>query len=414
MPLTRQSTTALPAAGSHVLVTPFPGRAPHPVTTLSPTITIVVPTFKEAEHLPHLIDLVARVRDMRNLDIDLVIVDDDSCDGSVEIVRSRAETWVQMIVRTADRGLSQAVLEGLRRARGEILVCMDADSSHPLDALPQMLAKLEAGADFVLGSPHVDGGSTSDDWGFFRRLNSRVATLLARPLTAARDPMAGYFALRRSTFENAHDLNPVGSKIALELIVKCGCERVVEVPIHFEHRRVGRSMLTPKQQLSYVRHLRRLYIFKFGVWTQLMQFLVVGGLGTIVNLTLLTMLLALAVPTAAAVATAIWLAVCFNFVLNRRFSFSLARHQSWVRQFVGFIAAYSFGVLINYAVTLGLLARLNGLRPQTAALAGIGAGTALNFLTSRYLVFRLSYVRQERTSDSDRRFSRTMNRTALS
>jgi len=63
------------------------------------------------------------------------------------------------------------------------------------------------------------------DWGFLRWLNSRVATLLARPLTTARDPMAGFFALRRSTFENGRDFNPVGYKIGLELIVKCGCER---------------------------------------------------------------------------------------------------------------------------------------------------------------------------------------------
>jgi dolichol-phosphate mannosyltransferase len=371
-----------------VVRAPFRSGSPQPIAVPPPRITIVVPAFKEAENLPYLIDLVARVRETRKLDIDLVVVDDDSRDGSVEIVRSRPETWVQIIVRTSDRGLSQAVLEGLRRARGEILVCMAADLSHPPDALPQMLAKLEAGADFVLGSRYVAGGSLSGDWGFFRWLNSGVAALLARPLTAVRDPMAGYFALRRSTFENGRDLNPIGYKIGLELIVRCGCERVAEVPIHFEDRRFGKSKLTLKQQLLYLQHLRRLYIFKFGVWTQLMQFLVVGGLGTIVNLALLTMLLAVEVPTAAAVAAAILLAVCFNFVLNRRFSFSLARHQSWVRQFFGYIAACSVGVLINYLVTLSLMARLDGLRPQTAALAGIAAGTAFNFLTSRYLVFR--------------------------
>jgi len=156
---------------------------------------------------------------------------------------------------------------------------------------------------------------------------------------------------------------------------------------------LGRTKVTLTQQLLYVPHLRRLYNFKFGAWTQLMQFLVVGGLGTIVNLALLTMLLAAAAPASAAVAIAILVSVCFNFVLNRRFSFSAARHQPWVRQFVKFIAAYSLGVLINYVVTLSLLARLAGLRPQTAAVAGIAAGTAFNFLTSRFLVFRLSYVR---------------------
>ena len=150
-------------------------------------------------------------------------------------MESSAEPWVQIIVRTEGRGLSQAVLAGLRRARGEVLVCMDADLSHPPEALTPMLHKLRSGADFVVGSRYVEGGSTSHDWGFLRWINSRAATMLALPLTTVRDPMSGFFALRRSTFEAGRDFNPVGYKIGLELIVKCGCERVVEVPIHFEN-----------------------------------------------------------------------------------------------------------------------------------------------------------------------------------
>ena len=359
----------------------------------SPTVTIVVPTYKEAENLPHLIDRVARVREAHGLAIDMLIMDDDSRDGSAGIVASRPEKWVQIIVRTANRGLSEAVLDGLQRARGDVLVCMDADLSHPPEALPQMLDKLQAGADFVVGSRYVEGGSTSDDWGFFRWLNSRVATLLARPLTTVRDPMAGFFALSRSTFENGREFNPIGYKIGLELIVKCCCERVVEIPIHFEDRRFGESKLTVKQQLLYLQHLRRLCVFKHGVWTQLTQFLIVGGLGTIVNLALLTLFIAVGIQTHAAVASAIFLAMCLNFVLNRRFSFHLARQESWVRQFFGFVAASSTGAVINYGTTLSLLAQLPGVRPQTAALTGIAAGTLVNFLASRYLVFRRSHIR---------------------
>jgi dolichol-phosphate mannosyltransferase len=388
--VSQQWATTLSEAGAQLAAASAPFRSLQQTAAYS-SVTIVVPTFQKAEDLQHLIDLGAQLREARTLDLDLVIVDDDSSDGSVELVRSRPEPWVR-IVRTSGRGLSQAVLEGLRRAHGQILVCMAADSSHRPDALPQMLAKLEAGADIVLGSRYVAGVSASDGSRSFRWLQRRVATLLARPLTTARDPMAGSFALRRSTFENGRDLNPVGHGIALELIVKCACEHVVEVPIHFEDRRVGTSKVTLKRQLLYLRHLRRLYIFKFGVWTQLMQFLVVGALGTIVNLSVLTLLLAMSSPTAPAVGSAIVLSTCFNFVLNRRFSFSPARHQPWVRQFFGFMAAYSIGLLINYVVTLGLLARLDGLRPQTAAVAGIAAGTVFNFLTSRYFVFRMAYV----------------------
>jgi len=358
-----------------------------------PRVTIVVPTYKEVESLPHLIERVAKVRAESGLDITMLIMDDDSGDGSVEMIAARPETWVRIVVRTTDRGLSQAVLEGARCARGEYLVCMDADLSHPPEVLPAMLAKLNDGADFVLGSRYVSGGTTSHDWGFLRWANSRVATLLATPLTSVRDPMSGFFALRRSTFELGKDFNPVGYKIALELIVKCRCERVVEIPIHFEDRRSGKSKLTFRQQVLYLQHLRRLYTFKYGAWTQLMQFIVVGGMGTIVNLAALSVLLALAVPQRPAIALAIFVAMWFNFVVNRRFSFSTTRHRPWLRQSVAFVAASSIGAFINYATTLFVVVHVSWLRLQVAALIGVAVGTLFNFTASRYLVFRVSHIR---------------------
>jgi dolichol-phosphate mannosyltransferase len=362
-------------------------------TTRFSRVTVVVPTYKEAENLPHLISRLAKVREEHGLDLDVLIMDDNSRDGSEELIKARSEDWVTIVVRTSDRGLSPSVLEGMQRGTGDILFCMDADLSHPPEAIPQMIRKLEEGADFVIGSRYVKGGSTSDDWGFFRWLNSRVATLLARPLTSARDPMAGFFAFRRSTFAAGRDFNPVGYKIGLEFIVKCGCERVVEVPIHFEDRQLGKSKLTARQQLLYLKHLRRLYTFKFGAWSQLVQFLTVGGLGTVVNLVLLTLFLHLGVQAQMSVASAIVLSMGFNFILNRRFSFGESRKASWIRQFVGFMAACSVGALINYVVTLLFMGRSFAMRPQFAALFGIAAATAFNFIASRYLVFRSSHIR---------------------
>ncbi len=358
-----------------------------------PRITIVVPTYKEVESLPHLIDRVARVRSRHALDIDMIIMDDDSQDGAVELIEARPETWVRLIVRKGQRGLSAAVLDGLQRARGDVLVCMDADLSHPPECLPMMLRKLKEGADFVVGSRYVKGGTTADEWGILRWLNSRVATALARPLTSIRDPMAGFFAIGRKTYQQGRDFNPIGYKIGLELLVKCCCERVVEVPIHFENRRFGESKLTFKQQLLYLQHLRRLYIYKYGLWSQLLQFLVVGAIGTLVNLAVLSGLMAVHVPIRAAVALAIWLSMSSNFVLNRRFSFSFARRGSWWGQYLRFVAASSVGALVNYALTLVLLNRFPHLPAQAAALFGIAVGTGINFVASRYLVFRTEHLR---------------------
>jgi len=230
----------------------------------TPTVSIVVPTFREAESLPSLIERVAQLRQRSGLELELLIVDDNSRDGTEELMRARPEPWLQLFVRTTDRGLSQAVLFGLSKARGEQLVVMDADLSHPPEVIPDMLAALRGGADFVLGSRYVSGGTTAEGWGLFRYLNSKVATYLARPLTHVSDPMSGFFAIPRSVFQRAESPSPLGYKIGLELLVRCRCSNVREIPIHFSNREHGESKLTLQQQLLYVRHLARLYRFQVG------------------------------------------------------------------------------------------------------------------------------------------------------
>lgn len=351
-----------------------------------------MPTYREALNLPLLIDRVAAVAREQALAIEMIVVDDDSRDGSLEIVRARPEPWVRILVRNGERGLGSAVLEGMRRASGDVLVCMDADLSHPPEALPAMLAKLDEGADCVIGSRYAPGGSTSHDWGFLRWLNSRVATALARPLTHVTDPMAGYFALRRETLARGQDLDPIGYKICLELVVKCRCERVVEIPIHFEDRRYGESKLTLRQQLLFLKHLRRLYAFKYGPWSPVSRFVVVGGLGTAVNLLLLTALVAVGARTRLAVAAAILGSMSFNFAISRRIG-PRSGSESWPGELKAFLLAASPGALVNYAVTMGVIGWQPALPPQLAALGGIVAGAVFNFVASRFVAFRAAHVR---------------------
>jgi dolichol-phosphate mannosyltransferase len=156
------------------------------------------------------------------------------------------------------------VLDGLRQSTGNVLVVMDADLSHPPEKIPEMVGALAEGADIAVGSRFAEGGTTDDTWGFFRWLNSRVAMILAMPLTSLKDPMSGFFAMRRATFVAGRDFNPLGYKIGLELIIKCRCRHVIEIPIHFSNRYRGRSKLSFKEQLRYLRHIRRLYAYKFG------------------------------------------------------------------------------------------------------------------------------------------------------
>jgi dolichol-phosphate mannosyltransferase len=362
------------------------------VSEAPPSITVVVPTFQEVLNIPHLVERLQQVREQHGLDLELLLMDDDSRDGSRELVESMSLPWVQLVTRTSNRSLSEAVLDGLRRSRRNVLVVMDADLSHPPEKIPEMIAALDTDAEIVVGSRFIDGGSTADDWGVLRWLNSRIATLLAFPLTRLTDPMSGFFALRRSTLERGRDFSPVGYKILLELIVKCHCERTREVPIHFDNRRFGVSKLSFKEQLKYVQHLRRLYNYRYGTWSHLIQFLLVGFSGLIVNIAALTLLLDVGTPKSYAVAAAIAVSMLWNFVLNRRFSFSYARDRPIVRQFFGYIAACSLGAAVNYVATLWLWESFQ--HKQIPALIGVLLGTGFNFTANRFVIFRSKHVRR--------------------
>lgn len=355
-----------------------------------PSVSVVVPTYREAENLPALLERLAAVREASALELELLVMDDDSRDGTEDFFAHCSLPWARLIVRKANRGLSAAVMDGFAAARHDILLVMDADLSHPPEKIPEMLDALLAGADFVIGSRYAAGGSTAEDWGLFRWVNSQVATLLARPFTTVKDPMSGFFAFRRAALDTAAPLNPVGYKIGLEVIVKCRFTNAVEVPIHFSDRYKGESKLNLKEQLRYLQHLRRLAVFKYGDIAHFAQFAVVGASGTLVNLAVVTLFWLLGVAPEIGVAVAIGVAMLTNFILNRRFTFCYARHAPLLPQLFGFLAGSSVGAVINYAVTLGLLRRFPELNafPQSAAIAGIFAGLVFNYAFSRYLVFR--------------------------
>ena len=228
-------------------------------------VSIVVPTYREAENLPALVRRIHAAMASSVAAYEIVVVDDDSRDGTDRVIAdlAAANHPVRLITRVGERGLSSAVLRGFHEARGQILVCMDADLSHPPEVVPRLLACLaEPAVDFALASRYVPGGSTDDRWGLLRWINSKAAALLARPFVNVRDPMSGFFALRRSVLSRAAELSPVGYKIGLELMVKCSCRHIREVPIHFALREHGRSKLTLTEQINYLRHIQRLAAHK--------------------------------------------------------------------------------------------------------------------------------------------------------
>lgn len=358
------------------------------------SVSVIVPTYRESENLPVLVPRVAAALAEAGVDGEILIVDDNSPDDTQRVCADLARNYpVRLLVRTTNRGLSPAVVAGMQQARGELLLVMDADLSHPPEKIPALVEALQSGqTDFVIGSRYIAGGGTDDDWGWFRWLNSRVATLLAWPLTSARDPMAGFFALRAETFRQADKLDPIGYKIGLELLVKGGCRHVREVPIQFRDRLHGESKLNLREQLNYLRHLRRLYLYKLGHAGRLLQFVLVGSTGMIVDLVLYALLLSV-VPLQVARGLAIWLAMSWNFVLNRRLTFADADDKPLWGQYLLFCLSCSVGAIVNWGVSVGLTEMLPVFDrwKLLAAVVGVLTGTAFNYILSCRLAFGTSW-----------------------
>lgn len=206
-------------------------------------VSVVVPTLNEVENVEPLIEAILRtVPDC----LEIVIVDDGSTDGTRERVRSLGAAFpLQLIERNEPEcGLAGAVIAGARAARGEIVVVMDADLSHPPAEIPQLVTPVIDGrADMVIGSRYVAGGTTPG-WPIYRKIMSRCAAAMAYPLTHAHDSMGGFFAIRRYLLLQLAP-SATGFKIAFEVIVRGGRDlRVLELPIAFRDRARGTSKMS--------------------------------------------------------------------------------------------------------------------------------------------------------------------------
>jgi dolichol-phosphate mannosyltransferase len=160
------------------------------------TVTVVIPTLNEARNLAELTGRLFRAFDSGGLNGEVIIVDDDSQDGTVELCEELADRFnIRLITRNGERGLATAALFGMRAANGETIVVMDADLSHPPESLPELVQACNGDTDcgMAVASRYVVGGTLDPSWGRWRHVNSWVATRLARGLTRVADPMWGFF-----------------------------------------------------------------------------------------------------------------------------------------------------------------------------------------------------------------------------
>ena len=219
-------------------------------------ISIIIPTYNERENIAR---LIPRIKDSLGgaliADYEILIMDDDSPDGTARLVSEMKDPKVRAVNRRGkSRGLSAAVIDGLSEARGDVLGVMDADLSHPPEVLPLLIAAIFEGSNVAVGSRYVPGGGVRD-WPFQRTLASRIACWVARPVTSVKDATSGFFFVKRSVLENV-TLNPTGFKIGLEVFVRSKHEsKIREVPYYFTDRTLGVSKLNGRVVGCYLKQV---------------------------------------------------------------------------------------------------------------------------------------------------------------
>jgi dolichol-phosphate mannosyltransferase len=229
-------------------------------------LALVIPALREAENLGLLLGRVRAVLARLEIDFEIVVVDDDSRDGTREIVSAIAveDTRVRLLVRTGERGLAGAVVHGWRHTDATILGVMDADGQHPAEAVRDLVTAILRGRDLVIASRYIYP-VRGKGWHPFRGLVSAAGILAARPLqTGVRDPLSGFFVVRRPCVENMF-FQPTGFKLLLEILVRGRIGSVEEVPIAFARRRSGRSKLNFRVAWDYLALLVRLYRSRWGM-----------------------------------------------------------------------------------------------------------------------------------------------------
>lgn len=222
-------------------------------------LTMVVPTYNERDRLAELVDAVFAAAARAGVALEIVIVDDNSPDGTGALADELATRHrITVVHRAGKLGLGTAVVEGFRVASAAIVGVMDADFSHPPGLVPRMLRVFQGTqADLLVASRYIPGGSTPN-WPFRRRLLSRVACLMARPLSPIRDATSGFFLIRREVAAGV-TIQAGGFKICLELLVRAAPARLVEMPFRFDDREAGESKMSAREAAGYLVQLRDLY-----------------------------------------------------------------------------------------------------------------------------------------------------------
>lgn len=378
-------------------------------STTAPELSVVTPTYNEAENLPILVAELHRA--LEGIDHEIIVADDDSPDRTWEVAEDLAasDPTIRVMRRFHDKGLSAAVLDGMSVARGSGIAVIDADLQHDASILPRMLEEVRSGdADVCVGSRSTAGGGYGD-WSASRRFVSWVATLIARILlrVSVSDPMSGFFLISEEAYaRTAPSINPRGFKILLEFIGRNRALRVAEVGYTFRSREHGETKLNGSVIRSYLLGVAELRLGR-QVDPVFLLYVLVGIVGLGVNSLVFTVAEAVGVPRVTTGLNAaldpiegsfllsVMVSILVLFALNNEFTFWEERYQGWklLPAFGVFFVMSLIGTLVHVAVfkflqSIGFLLSVLGGDWSRVAQNLIGAMVALVvnwYLNSTYL-----------------------------
>jgi dolichol-phosphate mannosyltransferase len=369
----------------------MPLPAPQLAARVGPELSIIVPTFNERDNIAELIGRLAMC--LEGCSWEVVFVDDDSPDGTADLVRqyAAADSRVRCLHRIGRRGLSSACVEGMLSTTAPYLAVIDADLQHDERLLPQMLDTLkQSDAEIVVGSRYAPGGDIGD-WDARRARMSRLAGRLSRVLLPAEltDPMSGFFMMRRSVLDGSvHQLSTIGFKIMTDLFASSPRPlRFKELAYRFGVRRAGESKLDSLTAWDYVMLLLDKLI---GRWipVRFLAFSIVGSVGVAVHFAVLAAVFnGLHRSFIAGQAVATLCAMTFNYIVNNVLTYRDMRLRGvrWLRGWVSFVLACSIGGFANLGVAGTVYGLGRGVFP--AAIAGIMVSAVWNYAVTMMLTW---------------------------
>ena len=358
----------------------------------TPEIAIVAPTFNERDNVIALKNLLADA--LKDRAWELIFVDDDSTDGTYEILaaESRRDPRVRVIRRIGRRGLATAVVEGISSTTAPLVAVIDADMQHDERVIPDMIATMKReNVDLVIGSRYTEGGGVGE-WNKARRSISKIATDISRLVvkTKMTDPMSGFFLIRREAFDTAvRNLSGQGYKILLDIVASAKPPlKVAEVPYTFRNRTHGDSKLDSAVTWEYLMLIADKLVGPF-VPVRFVMFIAVGGIGVILHMAVLSALFEMGnVGFALAQGIAAVSAMTLNFFVNNFLTYRDKRKKGWgmLTGLLSFYAVCSIGAVANVGIA-GYLFSEN-YAWWLSGIAGILVGAVWNYAASSLYTWR--------------------------